>query len=244
MTEIEPANTERSTASEGVRGDAIVLLSGGLDSTTALAMARADGWRCHALTFSYGQRHDVERAAAARVAAALGATSHRTIDLDLRAVGGSALTADIAVPKGRSEPEMAAGIPVTYVPARNTIFVAFAIGLAEVIGATEIVLGVNVLDSSGYPDCRPEWLAAMQEVARLGTKAGVENRPLALRAPLIRMSKAEIIATGVRLGVDYAITHSCYDPDPAGAACGACDACQLRRKGFEEAGVPDPTRYA
>ena len=235
---------DHQSADRQAIGDAIVLLSGGLDSTTALAMARAQGWRCHALTFAYGQRHDVERAAAARVAAALGAASHRTIDLDLRAVGGSALTAAIPVPKRRSAAQMEAGIPVTYVPARNTIFVAFAIGLAEVIGATEIVLGVNVLDSSGYPDCRPEWLAGMQEVARLGTKAGVEGRPLALRAPLIRMTKAEIIATGMRLGVDYALTHSCYDPDPAGAACGSCDACQLRRKGFEEARVPDPTRYA
>jgi 7-cyano-7-deazaguanine synthase len=244
MTGIEPVNTDLTTASGNDSRDAIVLLSGGLDSTTALAMARAQGWRCHALTFRYGQRHDIEREAAARVATALGAASHRTIDLDLRAVGGSALTAEIAVPKGRSEPEMSAGIPVTYVPARNTIFVAFAIGLAEVIGASDIVLGVNVLDSSGYPDCRPEWLAAMQEVARLGTKAGVEHRPLALRAPLIRMTKAEIIATGVRLGVDYGLTHSCYDPDPSGAACGGCDACQLRRKGFEEAGVADPTRYA
>lgn len=222
---------------------AIVLLSGGIDSTTALAITRAQGRRCHALTFRYGQRHDVERAAAARVGAALGVASHRTIDLDLRAVGGSALTDEIPVPKGRSEPEMNAGIPVTYVPARNTIFVAYAIGLAEVTGASEIVLGVNVLDSSGYPDCRPEWLAAMQEVARLGTKAGVEQRPLALCAPLIQMTKAEIIAAGVRLGVDYSLTHSCYDPDPSGAACGGCDACQLRRKGFEEAGVPDPTRY-
>jgi len=225
-------------------GVAIVLLSGGIDSTTALAMARARGRRCHALTFRYGQRHDVERAAAARVAAALGAASHRTIELDLRAVGGSALTDEIPVPKGRSESELAAGIPVTYVPARNTIFVAYAIGMAEVTGATEIVLGINVLDSSGYPDCRPEWLAAMQEVARLGTKAGVEQRPLTLWAPLIRMTKAEIIAAGAGLGVDYGITHSCYDPDPSGAACGGCDACQLRRKGFAEAGVADPTRYA
>jgi 7-cyano-7-deazaguanine synthase len=166
------------------------------------------------------------------------------IDLDLRAVGGSALTAAIPVPKGRSEPEIADGIPVTYVPARNTIFVAYAIAVAEVTGSSEIILGVNVLDSSGYPDCRPEWLAAMQEVARLGTRAGVEGRPIALRAPLIAMSKAEIIAAGARLGLDYGLTHSCYDPAPAGAACGACDACQLRRRGFETAGVVDPTRYA
>jgi len=223
---------------------AIVLLSGGLDSATALAMMRAEGRRCHALSFRYGQRHAVELTAASRVAAALGAASHRIIDIDLAAIGGSALTDAIPVPKGRSEPEIASGIPVTYVPARNTIFVAYAVAVAEVTGSTEIVLGVNVLDSSGYPDCRPEWLAAMQEVARLGTKAGVEGRGLTLRAPLIRMSKAEIIAAGAALGVDYGLTHSCYDPTPDGAACGACDACQLRRRGFEGAGVPDPTRYA
>ena len=223
---------------------AIVLLSGGLDSATALAMMRAEGRRCHALSFRYGQRHAIELTAASRVAAALGAASHRIIDIDLAAIGGSALTDAIPVPKGRSEPEIASGIPVTYVPARNTIFVAYAVAVAEVTGSTEIVLGVNVLDSSGYPDCRPEWLAAMQEVARLGTKAGVEGRGLTLRAPLIRMSKAEIIAAGAALGVDYGLTHSCYDPTPDGAACGACDACQLRRRGFEAAGVPDPTRYA
>ena len=223
---------------------AIVLLSGGLDSATALAMMRAEGRRCHALSFRYGQRHAVELTAASRVAAALGAASHRIIDIDLAAIGDSALTDAIPVPKGRSEPEIASGIPVTYVPARNTIFVAYAVAVAEATGSTEIVLGVNVLDSSGYPDCRPEWLAAMQEVARLGTKAGVEGRGLTLRAPLIRMSKAEIIAAGAALGVDYGLTHSCYDPTPDGAACGACDACQLRRRGFEAAGVPDPTRYA
>ena len=224
--------------------DAIVLLSGGIDSATALAMTRATGRRCHALSFRYGQRHAVELAAAGRVATALGAASHETIDLDLRAIGGSALTADIAVPKGRDEAEIGSGIPVTYVPARNTIFLAYAIALAEVRNATEIVVGVNVLDSSGYPDCRPEWLAAMQEVARLGTKAGVERRPVTIRAPLIKMSKAEIIRAGVKLGIDYGLTHSCYDPAPSGAACGACDACQLRRRGFEAAVVPDPTRYA
>ncbi|HEX4405311.1 MAG TPA: 7-cyano-7-deazaguanine synthase QueC, partial [Polyangia bacterium] len=224
--------------------DAIVLLSGGIDSATALAMTRAAGRRCHALSFRYGQRHVVELQAAARVAAALGADAHKIIDLDLRAVGGSALTDDIAVPKGRSEDEMSSGIPVTYVPARNTIFVAYAIAVAEVAGASEIVVGVNVLDSSGYPDCRPEWLGAMQEVARLGTKAGVERRGITMRAPLIRMSKAEIIRAGVGLGVDYALTHSCYDPDASGAACGACDSCLLRRRGFESAGVPDPTIYA
>lgn len=224
--------------------DAIVLLSGGIDSATALAMTRAAGRRCHALSFRYGQRHAVELEAAARVARALGADAHKIIDLDLRAVGGSALTDDIAVPKDRSEAEIGGGIPVTYVPARNTIFVAYAIAVAEVTGASEIVVGVNVLDSSGYPDCRPEWLSAMQEVARLGTKAGVERRAFTMRAPLIRMSKAEIIRAGVALGVDYSLTHSCYDPAPDGAACGGCDSCQLRRRGFESADVPDPTIYA
>lgn len=224
--------------------DAIVLLSGGLDSATALAMTRASGFRCHALSFRYGQRHDVELDAARRVAAALGVASHRVVDLDLGSIGGSALTAAIPVPKGRSEAEIGDGIPVTYVPARNTIFMGYAIAVAEVTGASDIVIGVNVLDSSGYPDCRPEWLAAMQEVARLGTRAGVEQRPITFRAPLIRMSKVEIIRAGTQLGVDYSMTHSCYDPAASGAACGGCDACQLRRRGFEAAGVPDPTRYA
>lgn len=224
--------------------DAIVLLSGGIDSATALAMTLAAGRRCQALSFRYGQRHVVELAAAARVAQSMGVGAHKVIDLDLRAIGGSALTDDIAVPKGRNEAEIGEGIPVTYVPARNTIFIAYAIALAEVTGASEIVVGVNVLDSSGYPDCRPEWLAAMQEVARLGTKAGVERRAFQMRAPLIRMSKGEIIRAGTALGVDYALTHSCYDPDASGAACGACDSCVLRRRGFESAGVPDPTVYS
>ncbi|HXI57336.1 MAG TPA: 7-cyano-7-deazaguanine synthase QueC [Polyangia bacterium] len=224
--------------------DAIVLLSGGLDSATALALTKADGFRCHALSFRYGQRHQVELEAARRVAAALGVASHKVIELDLRAIGGSALTDAIAVPKGRSEAEMSAGIPVTYVPARNTIFLAYAIAVAEVTAASTIVVGVNVLDSSGYPDCRPEWLAAMQEVVRLGTKAGVEQRPITISAPLIHMTKADIIRAGTALGVDYGLTHSCYDPAPSGAACGACDACLLRRRGFEAAGVADPTRYA
>jgi 7-cyano-7-deazaguanine synthase len=222
---------------------AVVLLSGGLDSATALAVARAQGRHCHALSFRYGQRHAVELAAAAAIARQIGVASHRVVELDLRAFGGSALTADIPVPKGRSEAQIGGGIPVTYVPARNTLFVSFALALAEVVGASEIVLGVNVLDASGYPDCRPEWLAAMQEVARLGTKAGVEGRGVRLWAPLIEMTKAEIIRTGVGLGVDYGLTHSCYDPVEGGGACGACDACALRRKGFAEAGVADPTRY-
>lgn len=223
--------------------DAIVLLSGGLDSATALAMTRAAGRRCHALSFRYGQRHEVELIAAAAVAKALGAASTRVIDIDLRGIGGSALTDALAVPKGRDEAEIGAGIPITYVPARNTIFVAYALAVAEITGAQEIVVGVNVLDSSGYPDCRPEWLAAMQEVGRLGTKAGVEGRGVRLVAPLIQMSKVDIIRAGIALGVDYALTHSCYDPSPDGAACGGCDACHLRRRGFAGAGVPDPTRY-
>jgi 7-cyano-7-deazaguanine synthase len=222
---------------------AVVLLSGGLDSATALAVARAQGRICHALSFSYGQRHHQELSAARQVARALSAASHHVVTIDLRQLGGSALTDDIEVPKGRSPAEIGGGIPITYVPARNTLFVAHALAAAEVWGAREIVLGVNVLDASGYPDCRPEWAAAMQEVMRLGTRAGVEGRPIQLVTPLIEMSKAEIIRTGTRLGVDYALTHSCYDPAQDGAACGACDACLLRRRGFQEAGLPDPTRY-
>lgn len=223
--------------------DAIVLLSGGLDSATALAMTKAAGRRCHALSFRYGQRHEVELIAARAVAKAMNVASMRVIDIDLRGIGGSALTDDLAVPKGRDEAEIGAGIPVTYVPARNTIFLSYALAVAEITGAAEIVLGINVLDSSGYPDCRPEWLAAMQDVARLGTRAGVEGRGVRLVAPLIRLSKVEIIQAGVGLGVDYALTHSCYDPSSDGAACGSCDACHLRRRGFAGAGVPDPTRY-
>jgi 7-cyano-7-deazaguanine synthase len=224
--------------------DAIVLLSGGLDSTTALAMTQAAGRRCHALSFRYGQRHAVELEAAERVARAMGVASSRRVDIDLGGIGGSALTSTaIDVPKGRAEAEIGAGIPPTYVPARNTIFVAYALAVAEILGAAEIVLGINVLDSSGYPDCRPDWLAAMQEVAVRGTRAGSEGQKIRLVAPLIRMSKVDIIRAGTALGVDYSMTHSCYDPDPSGAACGACDACHLRRKGFDGAGVPDPTRY-
>jgi len=221
----------------------IVLLSGGLDSATVLAMCRAQGILCHTLSFHYGQRHAVELQAASRVARALGAASHRVCKIDLGGMGGSALTGQGAVPKGRSDAEIGDGIPVTYVPARNTLFVAHALAAAEIMGAERIALGINVLDSSGYPDCRPEWLRAMQEVARLGTRAGVEGRPVELVAPLVGMTKAEIIRAGAALGVDYGLTHSCYDPAPDGAACGACDSCQIRRRGFQEAGVPDPTRY-
>jgi 7-cyano-7-deazaguanine synthase len=221
----------------------IVLLSGGLDSATVLALCRAEGKACHALSFRYGQRHAIELAAAARVAASLGAASHRVAAIDVACLAGSALTGGGAVPKGRSEHEIGHGIPATYVPARNTLFVAHAIALAEATGATEIALGINALDYSGYPDCRPEWLSAMQEVARLGTKAGVAGEPVKLLAPLLAMSKAEIIRQGTALRVDYSLTLSCYDPADDGRACGACDACVLRRRGFEEAGVPDPTRY-
>ncbi len=238
-----PLETNARPDDHGVTTDAIVLLSGGLDSATALAITKAAGRRCHALSFRYGQRHAVELTAAAAVARALGADSTRTIDIDLRGIGGSALTDTIAVPKGRSDGEIGGGIPITYVPARNTIFVAYALAVAEITGAREIVIGVNVVDSSGYPDCRPEWLAAMQEVAARGTRAGAEGRAPRLVAPLITMSKAEIIRAGLALGVDYGLTLSCYDPDDDGRACGGCDACQLRRSGFLGAGVADPTRY-
>jgi len=221
----------------------IVLLSGGLDSATVLAMCRAQGLLCHTLSFHYGQLHAVELQAAARVARALGAASHRVCKIDLGGIAGSALTGQGAVPKDRSDAEMGGGIPATYVPARNTLFVAHALAVAEILGAERIALGINVLDSSEYPDCRPEWLRAMQEAARLGTRAGVEGRGVELVAPLVNMTKAEIIRTGVALGVDYGLTHSCYDPAPDGAACGGCDSCQLRRRGFQQAGVTDPTRY-
>jgi 7-cyano-7-deazaguanine synthase len=220
----------------------IVLLSGGLDSTTVLAMCRAEGKVCHALSFRYGQRHAVELKAAARVAQVLGA-SHHICTIDVQCLAGSALTGRGEVPKGRGEREIGEGIPSTYVPARNTLFAAHALALAESMGAGEIALGINALDYSGYPDCRPEWLAAMQDVARLGTKAGVSGQPVKLVAPLVSMSKADIIRAGLSLGVDYAITHSCYDPTPEGLACGDCDSCILRRRGFEQAGFKDPTRY-
>ena len=225
---------------------AVVLLSGGLDSATVAAIAARDGFAVHALSVSYGQRHEVELDAAARVAAHLGVVEHRVIDIDLRAFGGSALTDDsIEVPKHRSGDEVVgAEIPVTYVPARNTIFLAYALGCAEVIGSVDIFVGVNALDYSGYPDCRPEFITAFEAMGRLATRAGVEGGALTVHAPLIAMTKAEIIRAGVDLGVNYALTLSCYDPTPAGDACGGCDSCMLRRKGFAEAGVPDPTRYA
>jgi len=223
---------------------AVVLLSGGLDSSTVVAMAQRDGYEVHALSFSYGQRHTVELEAAARVAAAAGITDHKVIDIDLRAFGGSALTDDIDVPKHDSAEEMDAGIPVTYVPARNTIFLSFALAFAEVLGSSDIFIGVNALDYSGYPDCRPEFVAAFQDLARIATKTGVEgSTEVSIHAPLMEMTKAQISAAGTELGVDYAMTISCYDADEAGLACGRCDSCHLRHQGFVQAGLADPTRY-
>ena len=222
---------------------AVVLLSGGLDSTTCLAVALADGLEAHCLSVDYGQRHRGELARARAVARRMGAADHRVVKVDLSAFGGSALTDPaIRVPKGRAARAMAADIPVTYVPARNTVMLALSLAHAEVAGAEAIFVGVNAIDYSGYPDCRPEFLRAFERLARVATKAGVEGRPLEIRAPLLRLSKAGIVALGTRLGVDYAQTLSCYDP-VRGKACGRCDACQLRRRGFEEAGLPDPTRY-
>jgi len=221
--------------------NAVVLLSGGLDSATALALAKAAGFTPYALSFRYGQRHGIELESAARVAAAQGVAEHVVVDIDLRRFGGSALTADIAVPKGRGTEDMGAGIPVTYVPARNTVFLSFALAWAETLGAQDIFIGVNALDYSGYPDCRPEFIAAFEQLANLATRAGVEgHRRMRIHAPLIRMTKAEIIRKGQVHGVDYGLTSSCYDPGPDGRPCGACDSCQLRAKGFAEAGMPDP----
>ncbi len=220
---------------------AVVLLSGGLDSATCLAIARSQGFSCHCLSFDYGQRHRAELAAAAAVARALGAVEHRTLDLGLAQFGGSALTdAAIAVPTGG----VSAGIPVTYVPARNTIMLSLALAWAEVLQSRDIFVGVNAVDYSGYPDCRPEYIAAFERMANLATKAGVEGAGLRIHAPLISLSKAEIIAAGLALGVDYGLTVSCYQADSAGRACGLCDSCRLRREGFLAAGVADPTRYA
>jgi 7-cyano-7-deazaguanine synthase len=223
---------------------AVVLLSGGLDSTTAHAVARSRGFDVYALSVDYGQRHRIELERAAQVAKALGAIEHRVIGLDLRAIGGSALTADVALPRDRSADDMAHGIPATYVPARNTILLGLALGYAETVRAFDIFIGANVLDYSGYPDCRPEFLSAFESLANLATKAGVEGAGrFRIHSPLLKMTKAEIIREGTRLGVDYALTLSCYDPDSAGRACGRCDSCLLRKKGFAEAGVTDPTRY-
>lgn len=223
---------------------AVVLLSGGLDSATVLAIARDRGFRPYALSFDYGQRHRFELQAAGNVASAGGVEQHVVIPLDLRVFGGSALTDDIAVPKDRGEAEMEEGIPVTYVPARNTIFLAVALGWAETLGATDLFVGVNAVDYSGYPDCRPEFIKAFAELANLATQVGVEGTgQFEVHSPLIAMTKAEIISTGITLGVDYGLTHSCYDPDLQGRSCGRCDSCRLRLKGFAEAGTEDPASY-
>ena len=224
---------------------AVVLLSGGIDSATAAAMARQQGFEIHALTFRYGQRHERELEAAEKIAAFLGVLSHRVLQFDLRAIGGSALTDSIEVPKGRSAGEIGHGIPVTYVPARNTIFLSFALALAERIAAEEIFFGANQLDYSGYPDCREEYIRAFEVMANLATRAGVEGRSrIKIKVPLIHMSKALIVKQGLALGLDYALTWSCYDPQPDGRACALCDSCQVRRKGFAAAGLVDPIAYA
>lgn len=224
---------------------AVILLSGGLDSTTTMAIAKSEGFELYAMSINYGQRHRLELENAKKVASYFNAKEHMIADVDLRGIGGSALTAGLVVPKDRSVEDMGHGIPVTYVPARNTIFLSMALSWAEVIGADSIFLGVNVLDYSGYPDCRPEYIKAFENMANLATRAGVEgiNR-ISIKTPLINMTKAEIIKKGIELGVDYSITHSCYDPSAEGIACGRCDSCLLRKKGFIEAGVTDPIKYA
>jgi 7-cyano-7-deazaguanine synthase len=223
---------------------AVVLSSGGIDSTTAMAMAKHEGFKIFSLSFFYGQRHAFELEAAQKVANAIGVTEHLVINIDLKQIGGSSLTDDMDVPKDRDEQEMSREIPATYVPARNTIFLSFALAWAEVLKSSDIFIGVNAIDYSGYPDCRPEYIDAFEKMANLATKAGVEGTTkIKIRTPLIRLTKAEIIQKGIELGVDYALTHSCYDPSPQGLACGRCDSCQLRKKGFKEAGVSDPTRY-
>ena len=241
-------NSASSPAQSKSAAPAVVLLSGGLDSTTVLAIARKEGFAVHALTFRYGQRHSAEIDAAKRIARSAGIARHHLVEIDLTLFGGSALTAEIPVPKDRdltpSSPS-ANEIPVTYVPARNTIFLSYALALAEVVEASNIFIGVNALDYSGYPDCRPEYIKAYEKMANLATRAGVEGKTrLVIRTPLISLSKAAIITLGVSLGVDYSQTTSCYDPESNGAACGRCDACQLRLKGFSEAGLEDPIRYA
>ncbi len=227
-----------------MRKRAVVLSSGGVDSTTAMAIATREGYEIYSLSIRYGQRHIVELESARRVAEAMGVMKHLVIDVDLGKIGGSALTDRIDVPKARDEAEMRRDIPATYVPARNTIFLSFALAWAEVIGASDIFIGVNAVDYSGYPDCRPEYIRAFENMANLAIKAAVEGRmKINIRTPLIRMTKAEIIRNGFELGVDYRLTHSCYDPSPEGKACGACDSCLLRKKGFREAGIPDPAEY-
>lgn len=223
--------------------NAVVLLSGGLDSTTVLAIAQNEGFDVHALSFSYGQRHSIELDAARQIASAAGVRRHEVADIDLRAFGGSALTSDIDVPKARSLEDMASDIPVTYVPARNTVFLSFALAFAEVISADHVWIGVNALDYSGYPDCRPEYIEAFRTMANLATRRGVEGHELQIHTPLIDLTKAQIITRGIALGVDYSLTRSCYDPTPAGESCGACDSCLLRLRGFAENGRPDPAPY-
>jgi len=224
---------------------AVVLSSGGLDSTTVMAMARAEGFEIYSLSFAYGQRHVFELQAAEKIARTLNVKQHMVIDLGLGKIGGSALTAEIDVPKNSNGQAAADEIPITYVPARNTVFLSYALSWAEVLGAGDIFIGVNAIDYSGYPDCRPEYIAAFEKMANLATKAGVEGTlSIKIRVPLISMRKAQIIRRGMELGIDYAMTHSCYDPTPQGLACGACDSCVLRKKGFQDAGVNDPTRYA
>jgi 7-cyano-7-deazaguanine synthase len=225
--------------------NAVALLSGGVDSAVTLALAIKDGYQAHALSFDYGQRHGIELEAAKQVANSLGVVRHFVCTIDLRAIGGSALTSEIAVPKGRAPREMSSHIPITYVPARNTIFLSYALAWCEVIPAADIFIGVNAIDYSGYPDCRPEYLEAFQRLANLATKSGVEGKSeIRIHAPLVNMTKAEIIRAGYDAGVDFSLTHSCYDPSPEGMACGACDSCILRREGFKNAGIPDPTWYA
>jgi 7-cyano-7-deazaguanine synthase len=224
---------------------AVVLSSGGIDSTTAMAMAKHEGFELYSLSFFYGQRHAVELEAAQKVADALGVAEHLVINFDLTKIGGSSLTDDMDVPKARDERTMTREIPVTYVPARNTIFLSFALAWAEVLESSDIFIGVNAIDYSGYPDCRPEYIDAFERMANLATKSGVEGMTkINIRTPVIRLTKAQIIKKGIELGIDYSVTHSCYDPSPQGLACGRCDSCSLRKKGFKEAGVKDPTRYA
>ena len=223
---------------------AVILLSGGLDSATVLAIARDQGFECHALSIDYGQRHEYELNSARAMAERMQVASHKVLPMDLRIFGGSALTADIEVPKGRDEEEMTSEIPATYVPARNLVFLSLALGFAEVLGARDIFIGVNAVDYSGYPDCRPEFVEAFERTANLATRAAVQGETVTIHAPLIEWTKAQIIKRGAELGVDYAVTHSCYDPGRDGGACGSCDSCNIRRAGFEAAGVPDPTRYA
>jgi len=233
-----------SSPSPSIERSAVVLLSGGLDSATTAAIARAEGFRLFALSVDYGQRHRFELAAARRVAEALGVARHVTVPVDLAQFGGSALTASIDVPQDRSDQDIAHGIPITYVPARNTVLLSLALGYAEVVGAADLFIGVNAVDYSGYPDCRPEFIAAFEQLANLATKAGVEHTlRFRIHTPLIHMTKAEIIRRGTELGVDYGLTHTCYAPNEAGIACGRCDACHLRLKGFAEAGLADPIAY-